>query len=46
MTQDDDDYLFAYMMHYACTKDGKRRTDFRIFQQLVFMSEFGKGAGS
>mmetsp|Transcript_8607 Transcript_8607/g.10635 ORF Transcript_8607/g.10635 Transcript_8607/m.10635 type:complete len:206 (-) Transcript_8607:186-803(-) len=46
VAQEDDDYLFAYMMHYACTKEGKRRMDFRIFQQLIFMIEFGKGAGS
>ena len=29
-------------MYYACTGHGKKRYEFKIFQQLVFMSEFGK----
>ena len=33
-------------MYYACSSGGRRRTDFRLFQQLVFMSEFGVKAGS
>ena len=50
--QGDDDYLFAYLMYYACQTDKKKRrtkqkpVDFRLFQQLVFMSEFGKKAGT
>ena len=39
--QQDDDYLFAYLMYYACSSGGRSKKDFRLFQQLVFMSEFG-----
>jgi len=42
----DDDYLLAYLMYYACTSSGRRRYDFKIFQQLVFMCEFGKESDS
>lgn len=43
--QDDDDYLFAYLMYYACSSGGRSKRDFRLFQQLVFMSEFGGDKG-
>ena len=32
-------------MYYACSSGGRRHTNFRLFQQLVFMSEFGNKAG-
>lgn len=28
---DDYDYLFSYIIYYACSSGGRRRTDFRIF---------------
>ena len=31
-------------MYYACSSGGRRHTNFRLFQQLVFMSEFGNKA--
>ena len=43
--QFDHDYLFAYLMYYACSSGGRRHTNFRLFQQLVFMSEFGNKTG-
>lgn len=44
--QQDHDYLFAYLMYYACSRGGGRRYDFRLFQQLVFTSEFGSKTSS
>ena len=39
--QADHDYLFAYLMYYACSSGGRKKEQYRIFQQLVFMREFG-----
>ena len=44
--QADADYLFAYLLYYASSSGNHKKNDFRIFQQLVFMSEFGNKSQS